>query len=413
MSVVGPGPLRLAVAGIGVVGTAFGMARYGYGLLLPDMQREYGLTGAELGAIGAGSYVAYLLAAAVSGTRARAMGPRVTVVTGGVLATVGMLIAGLSQSAGMLAIGVLIGGASAGMVYPPFSDAVARLPAARRGRTLSAINCGTGYGVAFAAPVAILAGSAWREAWLAFAGSALITTLWGAHVLPRRRSASETEQATQPSPASRSTRSLLLRRDAVPLLIGGVVIGLGSAAYWTFGVDHLQHDGGVAVGASRAFLAVVGVASLLSTATGDLVLRFGARRVFAIAVTVEACSLAILALAPSTLGAVFISAVLFGASYNAIVAVEALWSTHLYPEQPSLGLAAAMAANAIGLLCGPVVAGTLGDAIGLKDVLFGGAAIVAAAAVFAPREAILDGERRRLRAAGVTAGRRPLSRMVR
>ncbi len=35
-----------------------------------------------------------------------------------------------------------------------------------RGRTLSEINCGTGYGVAFAAPIAILVGGAWREAWL-------------------------------------------------------------------------------------------------------------------------------------------------------------------------------------------------------------------------------------------------------
>ncbi len=29
MSVAGPGPLRLAVTGMGVVGTAFGIARYG------------------------------------------------------------------------------------------------------------------------------------------------------------------------------------------------------------------------------------------------------------------------------------------------------------------------------------------------------------------------------------------------
>src|SRR5438309_1618580 len=100
MSVAALRPLRLAVAGIGVVGTAFGMARYGYGLLLPDMQRDYGLDGATLGAIGAGSYVAYLLAAAVSGVRAGAAGPRATVVTGGLLAMIGMLIAGLSHSAG-------------------------------------------------------------------------------------------------------------------------------------------------------------------------------------------------------------------------------------------------------------------------------------------------------------------------
>ena len=36
-------PLRLASAGIGLVGASFGMARYGYGLLLPDIRRTFGL----------------------------------------------------------------------------------------------------------------------------------------------------------------------------------------------------------------------------------------------------------------------------------------------------------------------------------------------------------------------------------
>jgi predicted MFS family arabinose efflux permease len=316
-----------------------------------------------------------------------------------------MLTAGLSHSPGMLAVGVLVGGASAGAVYPPFSDAVARLPPAMRGRTLSAINCGTGYGVAFAAPIAIVAGGAWREAWLAFAACALITSLCAACVLPGRTSSPQAGAAPVLTAGRRNARRLLVRRAALPLLAGGVVIGLGSAAYWTFAVDHLQHDGGLSVTASRAFLGVVGVASLLSTATGDLVARFGGRRVFTTAVLTEAASLVLLALAPSSLTAALMSAVLFGASYNAIVAIEALWSARLYAEQPSLGLAAAMAANAAGLLCGPLASGALGDTVGLTDVLLGGAAIIAAAAVLAPREVIVAGERgprlgRRLKATG-------------
>ena len=42
-----PSALALATAGIGVVGTAYGMARYGYGLLLPDIRRDYGLSTAD------------------------------------------------------------------------------------------------------------------------------------------------------------------------------------------------------------------------------------------------------------------------------------------------------------------------------------------------------------------------------
>lgn len=390
----GPGPLRLAFAGIGAVGTSFGMARYGYGLLLPDIQRSYRIDAATLGAIGAGSYAAYLLAATVAGARAQELGTRKTVVLGGLLATVGMVIAGLSHGPLGLAVGVLVGGASSGIVYPPFSDAVAQLPPSLRGRTLSAINCGTGYGVAIAAPIAILAGAAWRLAWLGFAACALLTTLYAARVLPGRavgRSA-PAHPASPAAPGDRGRR--LIAPGAIPLLLGGLVIGLASAAYWTFAVDHLQHDGGLSIADSRWFLGVVGVASLLSTFTGDLVRRLSGRVVFTVAALLEAASLALLAIAPSSLAAAMISAVLFGAAYNSVVAVEALWSAHLYPERPSLGLAAAMAANATGLLCGPLASGVLADAVGLTDVLMGGAVIAAAAAALAPRIAIVAGERR-------------------
>jgi len=139
------------------------------------------------------------------------------------------------------------------------------------------------------------------------------------------------------------------------------------------------------------------VASLLSTFTGDVVRRVGGRVVFTTAVLLEAASLALLALAPSSLVAALASAVLFGAAYNSVVAVEALWSARLYAQRPSLGLAAAMAANAAGLLCGPLASGLLADAVGLTDVLLGGAAIAAAAALLAPRVTIVTDEVRRER----------------
>src|SRR5947209_293137 len=73
-----------------------------------------------------------------------------------------------------------------GRAYPPFADVVERLPVAVRGRTLATINCGTGWGVAVAAPIAIIAGDAWRAAYLAFAVCAALSTLHVARTLPSR-----------------------------------------------------------------------------------------------------------------------------------------------------------------------------------------------------------------------------------
>ena len=105
-------PVRLASAGIGLVGVSFGMARYGYGLLLPDIRRSFGLGPGALGLIGAGAYAGYLAMTALAAPLTARAGARRTAVTGGLLAAAGMLLAGLARSPELLAAGIVLGGAS-------------------------------------------------------------------------------------------------------------------------------------------------------------------------------------------------------------------------------------------------------------------------------------------------------------
>jgi predicted MFS family arabinose efflux permease len=239
---------------------------------------------------------------------------------------------------------------------------------------LAAINCGTGYGVAVAAPIAIAAGTDWRAAWLACAGLALAAAAWAARVLPRGPAAGS---------AASPLRALRDRR-AAPLLAGAVLVGLGSSAFWTFAVERLDAAGALSSDASRAFLGVVGAAGILATLAGDLVHRLGARRAFRGCAAAEAAGIALLAVAPRSLALALIGGVLFGAAYNAVVAIQALWSTQLFPRRPSLGLATTMAANGLGLLAGPLAAGLLAVPLGLGAVLGLGAGLVLAAGGFAP-----------------------------
>ncbi len=357
--------LRLVTAGIGLVGVSFGMARYGYGLLLPDMRREFHLGPAALGLIGPGAYASYRAAAALTGALAARAGARRTAVAGGLLAAAGMTLAGLAATPWALAAGIVAAGASAALCYPPFSDAASSLPDRSRLRVLAAISCGTGYGVAVAAPVAILAGSAWRHAWLAFAVIALAATAWAARVLPARAVA---------RPARGGLRRIR-RPGAVPLLAAAVLLGAGSAPYWTFAVTHLV-DAGAPAAAGRAFLAAVGVASVLGTVTGDLVRVLGGLRAYAVFAALEAAGIALLAFLPHSLPAAFGSALVFGAAYNAAVGVQAIAATRLVPEQPSLALAAAMGANGVGFLLGPAASGALAAVTGMAAVLAAGAALV-------------------------------------
>jgi len=361
------GSLRIATAGIGVVGVTFGMARYGYGLLLPDIRRAYGLGPAALGLIGTGSYVGYLLATAATGALAHRAGPRATAVASGLLAAAGMAIAGLAQAPGLFAAGILLAGTSAALSFAPIADAAAPLPERARARVLAAANCGTGYGVALAAPIAMVCGANWRAAWLAFAFVALLAAAWAARALPRRAAATAAPPSRRGMPAS-----------AAPLLTGAVLIGLGSSAYWTFAVAHL-HDAGLAPATTQAFLAVVGIAGMLGTATGELIRKLGTTKAFALLASTEAAGIALLAVAPARPAAAFTSAVLFGAAYTAAVGVQSIAATQLFADRPSRGLSAAMGANGLGLLIGPAVAGGLAATFGLGPVLLAGAAVVLAA----------------------------------
>jgi predicted MFS family arabinose efflux permease len=376
-------PLLLASAGVAVIGTSYGMARYGFGLLAPEIGATFDLGNRSVGLLAAASYVAYLLTSIAAGALTVRLGPRAVVAAGGICAVVGMLIAGTATGPGALVAGLLVAGASAGLVFPPFSDVVSSsLAADRRPRVLAAISSGTGWGVALAAPIALLAGSSWRTAWLVFALAAALATAWALTVVPARDTRVGGAEIVRLSPG------WFLCPRASPLLMGGLLVGLASSVYWTFAVEHLQRPGGLSPAQSQIVLAIVGVASVGGTAGADAVRHLGARTAFILAAAAEATSLLLLGCAPGTLATGLASAVLFGAAYNAVVAVQVMWSARVFATRPSAGLAAVMVMNAVGLLAGAPIFGAIADHTGLATAFNAGAVLLICATAVAPREQV-------------------------
>lgn len=161
------GSAGLTATGVACVGIAYGMARYGFGLLLPDMRATLQLSDSTIGATAA----AYLIASLRTGSLVARFGPRAIVLAGGACAVTGMLLAGAAPSAPVLAVAVAVAGASSALVYPPFADAItAVVPGPGRARALAWTSSGTGAGVAVAAPLALVAGD-WRLATGAYSPS--------------------------------------------------------------------------------------------------------------------------------------------------------------------------------------------------------------------------------------------------
>jgi predicted MFS family arabinose efflux permease len=378
-----PAHWRVVSAGVGVVAVGYGLARYGYGLFLPDIRAAFGLSSAALGLIASTAYASYLLAVVSAGALTARFGPRLVVVAGGMLAVAGMVVIALAPNGPVLAAGVFIAGASGGLVFPPFADVVVELlPLDRQSRALATISSGTGWGVLVAAPLALLAGDAWRMAWLAFTLVALLATLWAARSVPRRIAGT-----TSTGTGERLQVSWFLCPRSGPLLAGALLVGLAASVYWTFAVD-LADQAGLGRDGARVLLGVVGAASIAGSLGGDLLERLGGRSALALCAVGMAAALALLATAQAGwLGAV-VSAAAFGAAYNLIVALQTIWSARVFADRPAVGLGAVMFVLSVGLLAGPPLAGAVADAASLPVAFYVAAGLCVATVHFMPREDI-------------------------
>ena len=371
---------RVVSAGVGVVAVSYGLARYGYGLLLPDMRKAFGLSSAALGLIASSAYASYLLAVVSAGGLAARYGARLVVVAGGVFAVVGMIVIGLAPSGPVLAAGVFIAGVSGGLVFPPFADVVADILEGRTGsRAIATISSGTGWGVLVAVPIALLAGEEWRMAWLAFTALAVLATLWAARTVP------DTAWSPRTGNEGRLQASWFVCPRSGPLLAGALLIGLAASVYWTFAVD-LADQAGLGREGARLLLGVVGAASLAGSLGGDLLERLGGRAALVLTALLMAMALALLASAPSGWVAAMLSAAGFGAGYTLMVALQTIWSARVFADRPAVGLGAVMFVLSVGLLAGPPVAGALADYASMPAAFYAAAVLCAATVFLTPRE---------------------------
>lgn len=379
--------LSVLVPGTAMIAVTFGLARYGYGLLLPDMRAEIGMTAGTAGLVSSAAYASYLIANIGVVELTSRWGPRLAVGGAAGLAAVGMLAIALADGVVLLAVGVLVAGAAAGMAFPPYADIVDREVApSRRDVVWSTISSGTGWGVALAGPIAIVAGDQWRTAWAAFVVLAVAVGVMATIQAPAR----DGDRLRRPQ----LSVSWFFCPRSRPLLVSAVLVGGGSSTWWAFSVDAMRNAGLDATSA-RIVYAVCGAAMLLASVSGVVFERRGLRPSYLGSTTLLAASLALLAFATSSVVAVLIAAVLFGAFYATVIAAHGIWSARVFAGHPAAGLAAVSTALTIGTLAGPVLAGIAIQYAGYAPALIGAAGVTILAIPFCPPTA----ERRKVLAA--------------
>ena len=147
-------------------------------------------------------------------------------------------------------------------------------------------------------------------------------------------------------------------------------MGLCSIAVWTFGRDLIGSQGGASPTASAAVWTALGVSGVLGAFGGDVVERAGLASSWVVLMLTMGAATAVFALAPASIPATLVAAILFGASYIGLTGLALIWSTRLYPDRASLGVGISFCMIAAGQAAGAVTAGWLIETIGPTDLFY-------------------------------------------
>ncbi|PZX10914.1 putative MFS family arabinose efflux permease [Palleronia aestuarii] len=373
---------RIASAGSAATAIAFGPARIGFGLFLPQFRETFSISTGTAGLISSLSFATFFLALGCSYKLIARAGPRVPIVIGMIAATLGLAAVAAAPNTVVLAIGICLASASAGFSWTPFNNAAQRVLYERdRPGALSVISSGTAIGVLLAGLLALslaFFGYGWRAVWAVFAAGAA-----GAAIANLMALSNTVEPAGDAPP--RKWRELLTR-SAIPLHLVAFSFGMTNGIYVTFAADRVTEQGGLAGLPSQASGAIVfaayGAFGLLGLLTARIKSVIGLAWLLRALNIGAAMSIAIIAWAPTSWSGVIVSAGLQGIFVMMISAVLSLWSERLFPDLPSLSFTTALLITGAGNIAGPPVAGFVASAFGPVAMFLGTATLAFGTALF-------------------------------
>ncbi len=379
---------RVGGAGLLALVATYGFGRLAYGLFVPVFREEFDLPLDVLGFYASAAQAGYLAATVLTGVVTARLGPRVPVVSGCLLLSLG---AGLMASASgptQLAIGVVASGTSAGGAWGPFSDAVAnQVPSSRNRRALALVNAGSPVGLLLASLLLLAAGDRWRSVWWVFAlvGVVAAAAAW------RELS----PDASSPrSPGGHPSVGWFLNARSVRLLVVALGLSITSGAYFAYAPDTAQ-DAGLARWIGPAMWATLGlVGGVVGAFGGGVASRFGLRGPLAGMLALVGGSSLVLLMAPGSVPAALASAALFGVGFTTGFALLVMWSQGVYAEHPTTGFTLTIVMAAVGFIVGPSLFGVLATNLGRSGALLAAAApvLLVSVAPFVGEEPAVPGE---------------------
>jgi predicted MFS family arabinose efflux permease len=368
-----------ALFGASLVAISYGLARFAFGLFVPPIRADLGLTPYVIGIIGALPLISFLLATLVAPLAAERLGARYTAVLSGLFGTGGLLLISLAGGAVSLGIGVFACGICTGLMMPALTAAMqALVKRSLHGRVSSVMNAGTSIGVVVAVPAVLFMAGAWRFAYASFAVLAGIGVVAAFVLIPSVSRVLPAGAAPAP-PISKLQWSRLFQ-----LSLFAFVMGFVSAAYWIFAPDLVVNLGELRPGDTGWLWLAVGLAGLGGAVVADLADRNNPPITHALMLMMLSASLALLAASPGQIGLATFSALVFGLAYMSLTGLYLMTGIRLLPGRLSMGPVLPFMACALGQAAGSPVAGALVNDFGYADAFAMFSAIGILVAILSP-----------------------------
>lgn len=348
--------LALAITGFTLIAITYGMARFSWGIMLPDIRQAIPFSPQAAGLIAACSYGAYCLSVFFTSSLTERFGPRLPAVLAALTAAAGLLILAFAPSPPVLAAGLFIAGLSSGLASPALAGAVSLgVNPERQTQVNTIINAGTSGGIILSVPVLFFVPGGWRIACAIFALMALVSLIPVWRYLPRAGRAGETTPGW---------RSLMHKPGMIRLSAIALVSGIASAAWWSFGPELLQRHTGLDDAATNILWLVSGGAGVAAVFTGSLAKRIGMRGVYRGSQIFMAGSLIALAFSKGFAWWLVPVVAMSGAGYVILSGVLLVQGARVAEPSPAAGVSVAFLMLAVGQIIGSVLFGQLYGFVG-------------------------------------------------